>query len=240
VAAAGARGYGRRTAVADLLLDPHSATPAELQERLAAERKQAAFLLWRDGEGRQRILSLQDAIERVTVGRAPGSDLWLDADVKVSRVHATIERAGLLWTLVDDGLSANGSFCNGERVQGRRRLVDGDELRFGRTAVVFREPVIRKTESTAAATEAQMHLSETQRRVLVALCRPFRDGSNFATPATNLQIADEVFLGVDAVKTHLRALFAKFGIADLPQNQKRARLVELAMRRGHVSQRDLA
>jgi hypothetical protein len=82
--------------VADLLLDPHSATPAELQERLAAERKQAAFLLWRDGEGRQRILSLPETIERVTVGRAPGSDLWLDADVKVSRVHATIERAGLM------------------------------------------------------------------------------------------------------------------------------------------------
>jgi hypothetical protein len=75
VAAAGRRGYGRRTVVADLLLDPHSATPAELQERLAAERKQAAFLLWRDGEGRQRILSLPETIERVTVGRAPGSDL---------------------------------------------------------------------------------------------------------------------------------------------------------------------
>jgi pSer/pThr/pTyr-binding forkhead associated (FHA) protein len=226
--------------VADLLLDPHGATPGELQERIAAERRQTAFMLWRDGDGRQRILSLSDDAERLTVGRAPGSDLWLDFDVKVSRVHATFERAGPAWTVVDDGLSANGSFCNGERVQGRRRLTDGDELRFGRTSVVFREPVVRKTESTAAATEAQMHLSETQRRVLVALCRPFRDGSTFATPATNQEIAAEVFLGVDAVKTHLRALFAKFGIAELPQNQKRARLVELAMRRGHVSQRDLA
>jgi pSer/pThr/pTyr-binding forkhead associated (FHA) protein len=226
--------------MADLLLDPHGATPAELQERIAAERRQTAFLLWRDGDGRQRILTLGDDTERVTVGRAPGSDLWLDFDVKVSRVHATLERAGPAWTVVDDGLSANGSFCNGERVQGRRRLADGDELRFGRTAIVFREPIVKKTESTAAVTEAQMHLSETQRRVLVALCRPFRDGSAFATPATNQEIATEVFLGVDAVKTHLRALFAKFDIADLPQNQKRARLVELAMRRGHVSQRDLA
>jgi pSer/pThr/pTyr-binding forkhead associated (FHA) protein len=226
--------------VADLLLDPHGATPAELQERIAAERRQTAFLLWRDGDGRQRIITLDDDTERVTVGRAPGSDLWLDFDVKVSRVHATLERAGPAWTVVDDGLSANGSFCNGERVQGRRRLADGDELRFGRTAIVFREPIVKKTESTAAVTEAQMHLSETQRRVLVALCRPFRDGSSFATPATNQEIAAEVFLGVDAVKTHLRALFAKFGIADLPQNQKRARLVELALRRGHVSQRDLA
>jgi hypothetical protein len=224
----------------DLLLDPHGATPAELQERIRAERTNEAFVLWRDGDGRQRILSLAHPVERVTVGRAPGSDLWLDFDVKVSRVHATLERAGPAWTVVDDGLSANGSFCNGERVQGRRRLTDGDELRFGRTPIVFREPVARQTESTAAVTEAQMHLSETQRRVLIALCRPFKDGSPYATPATNQEIAAEVFLGVDAVKTHLRALFAKFGIADLPQNQKRARLVELALRRGHVSQRDLA
>ena len=63
---------------------------------------------------------------------------------KVSRVHATLERAGPAWTVVDDGLSANGSFCNGERVQGRRRLADGDELRFGRTAIVFREPVVQR------------------------------------------------------------------------------------------------
>jgi FHA domain len=224
----------------DLILDPHGASPAELRERIAAEREQSAFLIWRDGERRQRILSLGDRSESVTVGRAPGSDLWLDYDEKVSRVHATIERAGPAWTVIDDGLSANGSFCNGERVQGRRRLADGDELRFGRSTVIFREPDVRKTDSTAAATEALVHLSETQRRVLVALCRPFRDGAAFATPATNHQIAAEVFLGVDAVKTHLRALFAKFGIADLPQNQKRARLVELALRRGLVSQRELS
>ena len=64
-------------------------------------------------------------------------------------------------------------------------------------------------------------LSEAQRRVLVALCRPFKDATGYVTPATNQQIADELFLSVDAVKTHLRALFAKFGIEDLPQNQKR-------------------
>ena len=55
------------------------------------------------------------------------------------------------------------------------------------------------------------HLSEAQRRVLVALCRPFKESSGYATPATNQQIAAELFLTVDAVKTHLRALFAKFG-----------------------------
>jgi predicted ArsR family transcriptional regulator len=84
-----------------------------------------------------------------------------------------------------------------------------------------------------------MSLSDAQRRVLVALCRPFKDSSGYVTPATNQQIADELFLSIDAVKTHLRALFAKFEIEDLPQNQKRVRLVELALTNGIVSPRDL-
>ena len=48
-----------------------------------------------------------------------------------------------------------------------------------------------------------------------------------------------MFLSVDSVKGHLRALFEKFGIGDLPQNQKRVRLVELALRQGVISVRDL-
>jgi hypothetical protein len=46
-------------------------------------------------------------------------------------------------------------------------------------------------------------------------------------------------LSVDAVKTHLRVLFAKFGVERLPQNQKRIRLVERAFYGGVVSERDL-
>jgi hypothetical protein len=42
-----------------------------------------------------------------------------------------------------------------------------------------------------------------------------------------------------AVKTHLRTLAVKFGIADPPQNRKRARLVELALQNGEISERDL-
>ncbi|MDV3205758.1 MAG: LuxR C-terminal-related transcriptional regulator, partial [Rhodococcus ruber] len=57
--------------------------------------------------------------------------------------------------------------------------------------------------------------------------------------ASNQDIASELFLSVDAVKTHLRALFAKFGVEDLPQNQKRVRLAELALHSGVITERDL-
>jgi hypothetical protein len=82
-------------------------------------------------------------------------------------------------------------------------------------------------------------LSSTQRLILTALCRPYKQDTPYATPASNLQIAAEVFLSVDAVKTHLRTLFQKFHIEDLPQNQKRTKLVERAFALGIVSRRDL-
>ena len=67
-----------------------------------------------------------------------------------------------------------------------------------------------------------------------------RTAATHATPATNQQIADELFLSVQAVKAHLRALFEKFGVEDLPQNSKRAALVERALQSGLISGRDLA
>ncbi len=75
--------------------------------------------------------------------------------------------------------------------------------------------------------------------MLVALCRPFKDGAAFATPPTNQQIADELHLSVDAVKTHMRALFEKLEVGDLPQNQKRVALVERALHSGAISKSDL-
>jgi len=81
-------------------------------------------------------------------------------------------------------------------------------------------------------------LTPAQRRVLVALCRPFRDGG-YAAPASNQQIADELVVSVDAVKSNLRPLFAAFGVDDLPQNQKRAGLALRALRSGVISRREL-
>jgi DNA-binding NarL/FixJ family response regulator len=80
-------------------------------------------------------------------------------------------------------------------------------------------------------------LTETQRKIVVALCRPLSD-SAYATPATNKEIADEVHLSVDAVKAHLRVLFARFGLDGLPQNSKRARLAAIALVEGVVRRQD--
>jgi pSer/pThr/pTyr-binding forkhead associated (FHA) protein len=216
-------------------------SPAEIAARLEAEREGQPHLLLRDDVHTQRIVPLNNERARMTIGRGDGSDIQIAWDRDASRAHAELERIGGVWTLSDDGLSRNGTFVNGERVGSRQRLRDRDVVRIGQTVMVFRDP------SSAAFSDTRMgapeftppRLSEAQRRVLLALCRPYKEPGPFTTPATNQQIADELFLSVEAIKTHLRALFGKFGVEDLPQNQKRAKLVERAFQTGLVSERDL-
>ena len=218
---------------------PKPATAVELKAQIEAERAGKPFLMYRGEVGEQQLVFMDRG--PLSIGRRAATDLSLHWDNQVSGLHAVLELVGGECTLVDDGLSRNGSYVNGDRVHGRRRLRDGDMLRFGNTVVQYREPVAEGGDSTVAASDllTSASLSDAQRRVLTALCRPFKDGSEFATPATNQQIAEELFLSVDAVKTHLRSLFAKFDVEDLPQNRKRLALAERALQSGLVSVRDL-
>lgn len=208
-----------------------SSTPVELKARLEAERRSDAFLVYRNAKGKQVIVPLSG--RQMTVGRRDDNDVALDWDKQVSRLHAQIERIKGDWCLVDDGLSRNGSYVNSGRIVGKRRLTDGDRLCFGTTAMVYRAPAAERLESTVgvSTTPPSVVLSETRRKILLALARPVAQ-SAFSTPATNQQIAGEVCLSVDAVKAHLRALFEQFGISDLPQNQKRATLAATALLNG--------
>jgi hypothetical protein len=217
----------------------HSASPTELQARLAAARVGSPHLVYRDAAGAQQLVEL--ANDQFTIGRGSGCDIRVDWDVEVSRVHAELRRTGPDWAVEDNGLSRNGTFVNGTRVSGRRRLLDGDVLRIGQTLFVYAAPVVAEDEDTVTAggLPTSAVITPAQRRVLVALCRPYGSSASYPTPASNQAIADELHLSLDAVKSQIRALFARFDVEQLPQNQKRARLVELALRSGVVSRRDL-
>jgi hypothetical protein len=214
--------------------------PVDLKRRLEAEREGVPFLHFRDGDGVQRIVALDPAADSLTVGRDETCDVCLDWDANVSRVHARLERSGGFWTVYDGGLSRNGTFLNGERVSGHRLLDDGDEIRLGTTEVCFRDPAQRRAR-TAILPEgpAGPGVSPAQRRVLLALCRPYKNHPAFARPASNRDIAAELFLSIESVKSHLRALFAKFDLDELPQNEKRVRLVERAFQHGLVRDSEL-
>jgi FHA domain len=214
--------------------------PRHLQELIEAERTGVPFLHWLDADGEQHILLLTDDRPRVTVGRRAHCDVALSWDQEVSREHALVEPVGEAWTLVDDGLSRNGSFVNGAQIRGRHRLSDRDSLCFGVTHVTYREASRAEgSESTARPPGAagQMPLTEIQRKLLVALCRPIMESTS-TTPATNPQIAAEVHLSVDAVKAHMRDLFVRFGLGELPQNEKRNRLVVAVLASGLLAPHD--
>jgi FHA domain len=215
-------------------------SPRELKALIDAERTGQPFLHWRDRAGDQRVLILSSDRSRVTIGRREQSDVPLPWDQEVSRAHALLEPVGEEWTLIDDGLSRNGSFVNGSRIRGRHRLENRDKMCFGNTHVVYREPnSAADSVSTARApgSPGTVPFSETQRKVVIALCRPIFE-SGAATAATNPMIASEVSLSVDAVKGHLRALFARFDLDELPQNEKRLRLVAIVLSSGLLAPHD--
>jgi len=211
----------------------------ELQQLIHAQRAGDTVLVLRDREERQRIFVLEAQDERLTIGRAPQCDIALEWDAHVSQVHAELIRLAGGWVIADDGLSRNGTFVNGERVSGRRRLRAGDTVLCGDSGLVYHDaaPSVAGTVPAEALTMT-IGLTPMQRKVLVTLCRPYRHGTSFAVPATNAAIAAELVLSIDAIKTHLRALYEKFGIDHLPQQEKRVRLAEMALGTGIVSARD--
>ena len=140
--------------MSDSPLSPQRATPAEIEERLAAERAGEPYLLYRDGHERQRILTLAEGYD-YAIGRNPDSDISLVWDEQVSGLHAELRRAGGSWLIVDDGLSRNGTLVNGERVTGRRRLQDGDQIEAGTTPLVFCDPMQASVKGTVIGERPQ-------------------------------------------------------------------------------------
>jgi len=106
--------------------------PVELDEVVAQE---GAALVVRVGGGRVGESFPLDK-EKLTIGRRPDSDVFLD-DVTVSRDHALVVRRGEDWHLDDLG-SLNGTYVNRELVESVH-LADGDEVQIGKFKLSFLE-----------------------------------------------------------------------------------------------------
>ncbi len=214
----------------------HALSPTELAAVLEAQRGGAPFLVLRDGAGALRIVPVVG--DEMAIGRATGNDVVLDWDRSVSRTHVELQRVGAAWVVVDDGLSRNGCTVNGEPLVARRRLMDHDVLRLGTTSVTFRAPAQPDDSTVVEGGLAQLvRLTDAERRVLVALCRPLLQASG-AAPASNRAIAAELVISPVSVKTHMRALFTKLDVDTLPQYEKRSTLVRRALESGLVTARD--
>jgi DNA-binding NarL/FixJ family response regulator len=183
-----------------------------------------------------RSWRLELEADRSIVGTAAENDIVLTDDSTASHLHAVLEHFAAGWCVTDLG-SSNGTWVNGERTWGPRRLRDGDEIRVGQTRLVFRDPLTTAGPVTEAEQEAPA-LTARERDVLVALCRPLLARDMFTEPASTRAIADELFITQAAVKQHLANLYDKFGIAS-GDDHRRARLANEALRRGAVSLTEL-
>jgi pSer/pThr/pTyr-binding forkhead associated (FHA) protein len=74
----------------------------------------------------------------ISIGRSEDNDIALAKDEFASSHHARIEsnRDGV-WVL--DLNSTNGTFVNGSRLDGRRRLREGDVVQIGETELKFEQ-----------------------------------------------------------------------------------------------------
>jgi len=172
---------------------------------------------------------------RLSMGKGDRNDIVLD-DSTVSRLHAALERFDEGWCIADLG-SSNGTYVNGDRIWGQHRLRHGDEVRIGRTRLLFRSSSDVGVSRTEGEGEAPA-LTARERDVLLVLCRPLLDRDLFTEPASIKEIATELVVSEAAVKQHLANLFDKFDLpADL--SHRRTRLANAAIRRGAVTLGDL-
>ncbi|MDX1882421.1 FHA domain-containing protein [Mycolicibacterium sp. 120270] len=174
---------------------------------------------------------------RMTLGKASTNAVMLDHDPTVSRLHAILENHGAAWSIRDVG-SRNGTYVNGEKITSERVLRSGDEVRVGKSRLVYLEsrqagePI---DEATIVPDASQLPPRLTRREVdvLMVLCRPLVSDDPFPEPVSVRQMAGELFVTEAAVKQHLQNLYDKFSIPT--EGDRRVRLANEALRRGAVT-----
>jgi hypothetical protein len=232
----------RDPAMMDSPLALDRATPADLEARREAEQRNMPFLVFRDDRGAQQIVSLDAEASSMTVGRRAEADVSLPWDLEVSRLHAEFEWKAGEWLLCDDGFSQNGTFVNGLRIHGRRRLADGDLVRVGQTTFAYCDPGRGGTGITMVPGElgAAPKFSDQQQRILRALCRPLMGDGEGVNPASDAEIATKTGIAEETVTIELEHLGRSFGLQDLQPADRRAEIALLALRSGLVSPGDHA
>ena len=187
--------------------------------------------VWRGHE--RELVALEG--DRLAMGKAESNDVTIVDDTTVSHLHAALERFEAGWCVRDLG-SRNGTFVNGERIFGERTLRHGDEIRLGRSRLVFRAEQPESLTATDAGSEPP-DLTARERDVLVSLCRPLLSSDVFTEPASIREVAAELVVSEAAVKQHLGHLYDKFEIHE--GERRRMRLANEAVQRGAVTLADL-
>jgi pSer/pThr/pTyr-binding forkhead associated (FHA) protein len=211
-------------------------TPEEQKARKAAELRGAPFLVYRDEKGHQKLVELDETAKAFTVGRRFEADIALPWDREVSRLHAQFEFRAGEWTVDDDGWSQNGTFVNEMRLDGQRRLQDGDIIRCGQTNIAFCHTRNVSVEMTLVPGElsATPRFSMQQQQILRELCSPLLGHGDGLSPLADDEIAERLGTDQKTVTTELEHLARQFGLSEMPFFERRAEIAMLALRSGLV------
>lgn len=124
------------------------------------------LVLLQDGQATPFELKLDETI----IGRLPECDIQLPSNM-VSRKHAKVIRDGANFLIEDMG-SGNGTFLNGQKIEGSQRLKPNDRVKFGPMLMRFDSDV--PDEDDSASSSALQHAS----RMGMIEVSEFDDGSS--------------------------------------------------------------
>jgi pSer/pThr/pTyr-binding forkhead associated (FHA) protein len=150
------------------------------------------------------------------IGRAENNDVVLPGDMRVSRHHARVDFENEQW-VITDARSTNGTAVNGQRIT-THSLRHGDHIRIGAHTMVFvpvADPSATVTEGSGEEPEDHKGalLSDREREILVLVGKG----------RTDQRIADELYISVATVRSHLDRIRDKTGY------RRRPELTRLAM-----------
>ncbi len=155
-----------------------------------------AKLSYRDAHGALRECDVQQS---ATIGRHPNQTIQL-LDRVVSKAHAVVKREPNGTFALHDGGSRNGTYLNGDLVQGTRPLEHGDKISIGSTDLFF------YAEDESAAQAGPLARAPATPR----LGSP-QLGAGEPAPATQGMPTQRVTIHAGAMETHIRSRVTSLG-----------------------------
>jgi hypothetical protein len=206
-----------------------------LEDEARAEGR--PYVRYRDGV-LFRAFPLSPSASPVDIGRVDVCPVRIESDPLVSRHHARlIFEAG--WWSIEDAASHNGTFIGDRRIPGETILKDGACFRVGDTMLSVHLPESGPEQATLVE-HAELRVldpNSIQRKILVALARPWLAGYELPVSPSDADIARSLGCEVESVADAVTALYEQAGLpGDVDQ---RSGLIALAMHERTVTPDDL-
>jgi hypothetical protein len=207
----------------------------DLEDEVRAEGR--PYVRYRDGV-LFRAISLSPSASPVDIGRVDACPVRIESDPLVSRRHARLVFGAGWWSL-EDAASHNGTFIGDRRMPGETILKDGACFRVGDTVLSVHLPESGPDRTTPEEPAAPRRLdpSPLQRKILVALARPWLAGHALPVAPSDADIARILECDVTPIADAVADLHEHAGLAG--DADQRSGLIALAMHERTVTPDDL-